>query len=174
MKQIRLDNDSLREDSKAKSTSFFVKNEPNFFSNELISDIIEIGRNRKTNSRVCMHPSSDSKMHEMLIYQTQENFFPPKKQLTIEKSFLVMQGEIALCIFEETGQLKDYVILGNSSNLFCRIPPGIIHMDLTMSEFSVHLESVPGPYKKEDCLFPDWYDEKSRVDFLSTLKSKLK
>ena len=71
-------------------------------------------------------------------------------------------------------KLKDYVILGNSSNLFCRIPPGIIHMDLTMSEFSVHLESVPGPYKKEDCLFPDWYDEKSRVDFLSTLKSKLK
>tara|TARA_A100001015_G_scaffold243473_1_gene278448 strand:+ start:3081 stop:3611 length:531 start_codon:yes stop_codon:yes gene_type:complete len=173
MKKLNFEDDYLFEDINAKSTSFFAKNEVNYFSQELINEIIEIGIRKNCNSRVCMHPNSESKMHEMLIYQTEENFFPPKKQLSIEKLFLLLRGEIAICEFEETGKLKDYVILDGSSNLFCRVPAGVIHMDLTISDFSVHLESVPGPYIKEDCQFPSWYNENDRENFLLNVKSKL-
>ena len=174
MRHISFDNDSLTEDLDSKSAAFFSKNEPSYCSKEALSKLIEIGQERKTNSRICMHPNPEANMHEMLIYQTQDNYFPPKKQLTKEKSFLVLEGRIALCIFEETGVLKNYVILEKSSNFFCRVPSNYIHMDLTISEFSVHLESVPGPYKKEDCEFPDWYDPKKKMEFLSGLREQLK
>lgn len=172
--ELRISNSNIKEDVNAKSVSFFAKDEPHFFSEKLVSEVIKIGQERNNNSRVCLHPDTDSKMHEMLIYQTEKNFFPPKKQLTSEKSFFIIKGRIAICVFEETGQLKDFIILGDSSNIFCRIPPGVIHMDLTISEFSVHLEGVPGPYKKDDCIFPDWFDGINRKDFLSSIKAKLK
>ena len=154
--------------------AFFCPDKTIYLNSKIIEQLQTVGREKKENVRICLHSDKEDKLHEMLIYQTQDNYFPPKKQLTKEKSFLVLEGRIALCIFEETGVLKNYVILEKSSNFFCRVPSNYIHMDLTISEFSVHLESVPGPYKKEDCEFPDWYDPKKKMEFLSGLREQLK
>ena len=74
--------------------------------------------------------------------------------------------------FDENGNIEDYVKLTERDRIFCRIPKGIIHMDLPSRE-SIHLETTTGPFQSEDNVVACWFNECDRDNFLKEIKHRL-
>jgi len=59
----------------------------------------------KKNTRYCLHDHA-SEMNEMIIYQNQDLFFPPKKNVKSDQSFLIIEGKLLVIIFDDNGKIK--------------------------------------------------------------------
>ena len=78
---------------------------------------------------------------------------------------MIMHGTMEILIFGESGDIIESTILKSDDASFCRIPKGIIHMDLPQEE-SLHLEVTSGPFNPMDNLIPDWFGEVKRDQLL--------
>jgi cupin fold WbuC family metalloprotein len=71
---------------------------------------------------------------------------PPKAE-----SFVVLEGRIAVFIFDEAGHVTGRHDLGRGqAGLGIDIPPGIWHTAAALSEHAVCFEVKPGPYRAAD------------------------
>ena len=76
--------------------AFFCPNNTLFFNKKIIYQLQTVGREKKENVRVCLHSDKDDELHEMIIYQQKNNFYPPKMHINKTKSFLIVEGELVI------------------------------------------------------------------------------
>ena len=65
-------------------------------------------------ARVLLHGSSEDDLHEMLIVHTFGQYIQPHINLDSAKSFVVLDGEMAVVLFNKGGAISNYVQLGAS------------------------------------------------------------
>ena len=151
------DSSSTKQDLRAKSLSFFAYHDVVNIESTVIDEIRTLGLNEGKNVRLLVHNSPEEIIHEMIIFQHHHQYFPPKKFKHKMKSFFIIEGALAVFVFDEDGRVLDSTILFKRESLMYRIAPNHYHVDIPASRHSIHLECTNGPFTdNSDAIFPDW------------------
>ena len=100
-------------------------------------------------ARVLLHGNSEEDLHEMLIVHTAGQYIQPHINLDSAKSFVVLDGEMAVVLFNKGGAISNYVQLGVSrgaSAFLLRIDDPVFHTVVPISNTVTFLETVKGPH----------------------------
>jgi cupin fold WbuC family metalloprotein len=146
---------NLKQDKKAKTSSFFFKNETEKFDKKYLKFLENYYRRYNKDVRICLHNNRNSKHHDMIILQQKINFYTPHKHLKKGETYHIIKGSMACVLFNELGKIKKICHL--KKNDIFRTPINIFHTMLPISKFVIYHESKTGPFlKKNDSIFSSW------------------
>ena len=122
--------------------------------------------------RYCLHKSVESKVHEMLICISKDDYSRPHKHNSVSESHMIIEGSILVVLFEEDGKIMDYFVLSRKQEdyLIHRIEPGIYHMSIPISDVAIFCEVKQGPFNKTDDTYADWAPENKDQEFMNFIK----
>ena len=146
-----------------------------------IDYLIQTGQNNTRNrARYCTHSSVEDDVHEMIIYIKKDTYIRPHKHIGKTESFLLIDGEADVVIFNEKGKLIHACNIGKygtGKDYYYRIPESCYHSQIFRKDTIFH-EATKGPFEKKSTIFPKWApgeDEHSLInDYLKKLDIQLK
>ena len=109
-------------------------------------------------ARLCAHPAPEADQHDMLIASHRDTYVAPHRHPKSE-SFLVIEGEADLLLFEADGRLARRITMGPAKSglpMFYRMPAGRYHSLAIRSEVLVFVESTRGPFSRQDMEEAPW------------------
>jgi cupin fold WbuC family metalloprotein len=109
-------------------------------------------------ARLCAHPAPEADQHDMLIASHRDTYVAPHRHPKSE-SFMVIEGEADLLLFEVDGRLARRVTMGPAKSglpMFYRMPAGRYHSLAIRSEVLVFVESTRGPFSRQDMEEAPW------------------
>ncbi|MGA7482670.1 MAG: WbuC family cupin fold metalloprotein, partial [Bradyrhizobium sp.] len=107
---------------------------------------------------LCAHPAPEADQHDMLIASHRDTYVAPHRHPKSE-SFLVIEGEADLLLFEADGRLARRITMGPARSglpMFYRMPAGRYHSLAIRSEVLVFVESTRGPFSRQDMDEAPW------------------
>lgn len=126
------------------------------------------------------HQTAADSIHRMLNAMQPGTYIAPHKHETPDKreAFWVLQGKIALIIFNDDGSIREHVILGpGTGNYGSEIPPRTWHSLICLQEDSVAYEVKDGPWDPaNDKQFAPWApteDEQGAEEYMQQLQDKI-
>lgn len=105
------------------------------------------------------HPDAAANPHRFLNALTRGTYCAPHRHWAPPKSesFLVLRGEVAVFLFDDTGTVVASHLLGRDGLLGVDIPPGHWHSIATLTDTAVCYEVKPGPWEPStDKDFAPW------------------
>ena len=117
-------------------------------------------------SRLCAHKQSSDRLHEMIIVLGRPSYIRPHKHQAKSESFHVIEGELDVVIFDETGLVTDVVEMGDyrsGRNFFYRLEDPLFHTLIIRTPEVVFHETTNGPFRREDTIFAPWSPEENDV-----------
>jgi len=145
------------EDCHAKSRSYFFKKNITVINKEILSELVRIGKEEKESVRLSMHSSPEDDFHNMVIIQVKGHYVPPHVHMEKAESYHIIEGEMAVFLFDEQGKVIDKYILTDKNNFICRINKGIYHMMVPLSDYVIFHESTKGPFiRASEGVFVEW------------------
>ena len=162
----------LIEDKKAKSKSFFFRNENTIFNKKFITFLESNYLKYKKDIRICMHKKSSDKHHDMIILQQRKNFYLPHKHLKKGETYHIIKGKMICVLFYNNGKIKSKCVI-SKNNIF-RTPLNTFHTMAPLTKYVIYHESKMGPFlKKDDSIFPPWVNKfkKSKKEILKFKKN---
>ena len=171
------DPEKLRTDPTAKTFSYFCRQRPVLINAKTILELKAVSaQNGSANVRVCLHEGPDSDHHDMVILECSGRYYRPHRHTYKGDSFHVMEGEMGIFTFNESGEVIDAVTLG-AGDIY-RVEVGMYHAVMPLSDQTIYHENKPGPFLGDkDSLFPEWAptEEDQRIvdEYVSNLKLKL-
>jgi cupin fold WbuC family metalloprotein len=114
--------------------------------------------------RICAHPDVADPLHEMLIVHARGAYVRPHKHLNKSESVHIIEGEVDVVFFDDSGTLTQVVRLaeyGGGRKFYYRVGGPFYHTFLITSEFLVFHEVTNGPFRREDTVFAPWGPEES-------------
>ena len=132
------------------------------------ADIAALKRQALTNPRqrirICAHPSTEDRLHEMLIVHTRGTYVRPHKHVNKSESVHIIEGEVEIVFLDDAGAVSDVVRLGDyrsGREFYYRVGDPRFHTLLITSEFLVFHEVTNGPFRREETIFAPWAPEES-------------
>lgn len=104
-------------------------------------------------ARLCAHPNAEADQHDMVIASHRETYVTPHRHASKTESFLILDGEADILLFDDDGTLTDVIPMGAPGSgrpFFYRMPKGQYHSLKIRSEVLVFVESSKGPFNKAD------------------------
>ena len=136
----------FRQDETARSPTFYAESPTNSISNEQIEALKVIASNAEGVARFCLHASTESQMHVMVIAQTSGRYWRPKKHQTKIKSFNILEGQMAVVEFTESGDATKLTLLSIEARQLIVMAPSTFHTNAALTPICVHVETIQGPY----------------------------
>ena len=102
-------------------------------------------------SRLCLHPDTSSKLHEMYIIHEKYTYIRPHRHTDKDESCVVLEGQMALLIFSDNGDVTCAMMCGSyrsGETFHVRIPKNCWHCQIVLSEQVIFYEVTTGPFKK--------------------------
>ena len=127
-------------------------------------------------SRFCAHSSVDSDVHEMMICHPKGTYVSPHKHVGKDESFHLISGEIDLLLFDDQGNIKDVLHMGNYKSgepFYYRIPADIFHTQIFKQDTIFH-EVTKGPFNKNDTIAADWAPDEKDAMLVENYVRKMK
>jgi len=129
--------------------------------------------------RLCAHKSTEDRLHEMLIVHARGTYVRPHKHLHKSESFHVIEGEVDVIVFDDSGELMEVLQMGayrSGLPFYYRIDEALFHTLLIKSEFLVFHETTNGPFNRADTVFAEWSplenDSQRSADFMARLAER--
>jgi len=172
--------ENVRLDLNAKTISYFCKKYPVTVSTIVIRQLKAIAKTSgNQNVRLCLHFKPSDLFHEMIILEHPKKYYRPHKHVAKGESYHVIEGSMAIFIFNENGQIIDHCILGRRANVMYRIGTNLYHAVMPLSKYVIYHESKPGPFTGEqDSQYPLWapdgIDEEKARSYSKALRSVLR
>jgi len=153
---IDYDSTKLRKDGSAKTISFFCKKRPVKIDSDVVTELRDISeQNKGANVRICLHDSPLSKHHDMVILERKSKYYRPHKHKDKGEAFHIIDGKMAIFVFDYNGNVIDSVILLKGD--IYRIEAGQYHSVMPVTDVVIYHENKPGPFLgDDDSVFPDW------------------
>ncbi|MDX9714326.1 MAG: WbuC family cupin fold metalloprotein [Dissulfurispiraceae bacterium] len=110
-------------------------------------------------ARICMHKSRNDNIQEMLILLKNKSYLKPHRNVKFSKSYCVLLGKVALVIFNDAGNITEFIELGCDAagmNMICRLNVNVWHTLVSLSDYSVFIETNGGPYIQNESEYADW------------------
>jgi cupin fold WbuC family metalloprotein len=104
--------------------------------------------NARLRCRLCVHPSVDDHLHEMVIVFHKGTYFRPLRHRDRPQSFQVVEGDLTLAILDDDGAVVRTIEMSaqNTEAPFkTRLPPGQWYAFVIHSEWLVVQEITTGP-----------------------------
>lgn len=94
------------------------------------------------------HPDLAANLHRFLNAWTRGSYAAPHRHLVVPKpeSFVVLRGELALFLFDDSGAITETHVLGRSGLIGIDLAPGIWHTVAAVTDTAVCYEVKAGPY----------------------------
>ena len=166
---------NLKEDKKAKTTSFFLNSRKEFFSNKHINFLLKYYKKNQKDIRICLHKGRSDNHHDMIILQQKKNFYKPHKHLRKGKTFHMVRGKMIIVVFANNGKISSCSLLKKED--IYRMPMNKFYTMIPISKFVIYQESKVGPFlKKRDSIFPKWlkkFDKKKEIDLFNSHVKKI-
>ena len=157
-----------------KSPAFFCKKFPIKVKRDLLRELEKMSTDLDENVRLCMHTSPDSPFHDMLIVERQGKYYPPHKHLTKGESFHIIEGQLAVFSFDDSGNIIDSCVLTNSEHFIYKVGVDMFHAVMPMSDVVVYHESKPGPFLGDkDSITPDWAPDTDNPEEVQKFQERL-
>ncbi|HYQ14944.1 MAG TPA: WbuC family cupin fold metalloprotein [Polyangiaceae bacterium] len=105
------------------------------------------------------HPDLADNPHRFLNAWTRGSYAAPHRHLLVPKpeSFVVLQGELVVFLFDDEGAVTEHHILGRDGVVGLDLAPGLWHTLAALSETAVCFEVKAGPYDAAtDKQFAPW------------------
>jgi len=136
----------------------------------------DANKNERKRLRLCTHKNVDDRQHEMLIVHKKGTYVRPHKHTNKPESLHVIEGDAYLIFFTPKGKIKGKLRVSDyrKGNIFyCRIPSGVYHNLIIVSDWIVFHETTTGPFKKADTVPAPWSpgeaDIKARQEYMKKL-----
>ena len=136
--------------------------------------------NPRGRMRLCLHPSVQHRLHEMLIVQCKNTYVRPHKHVAKAESLLVLEGEVDVVLFDEDGSPMTVAHLSNPAGddglFYHRINESLYHTLIIRSETLVFHEITSGPFRRADTIFAPWApveDDATVRPYLDSLKQSI-
>jgi cupin fold WbuC family metalloprotein len=132
--------------------------------------------NPRQRIRICAHPNTEDRLHEMLIVHKRDAYVRPHKHLNKSESFHVIEGETDVIFFDEEGSVADVIRLGDcrsGHSFYYRLGEDRYHSLLIRSEFLVFHETTNGPFRREETVFPSWAPEEKNAAACAEFQARL-
>ena len=120
--------------------------------------------NNQRVSRICLHQSDSSSLHEMIMVHSKPTKIGPLKQNKECISYHIIEGSIAILICDELQNIKNSYLLSSlsfSNEEFnsIRINPNEYRIVSSLSDHAIFLEITNGPFEDNDTI---WLNEKKK------------
>lgn len=163
------DSNTCWRDEKARSIGYFAKSGIVRVDFNMVEQIKKIAFKTGENVRLSMHTTPDDAFHDMIVFQHRDRYYRPKKHLNKPMSFHMMEGKMAIFVFDDEGNVIDTCILDARKNIVYRVAAGYYHTDLPLTDYVVHHECTMGPFVGDsDREFAPWSpDGTDRDEYLS-------
>ena len=115
--------------------------------------------NRRLRARICLHPSAQDGLHEMLIVHHRDVYVRPHWHIGKSESLHVVEGSGRARLFDHDGALSETIALGplhSGKPYFYRIAERACHSLAIDSEWLVFHEVTSGPFTPGNTIFPEW------------------
>jgi cupin fold WbuC family metalloprotein len=118
--------------------------------------------NQRKRARLCTHPDVENALHEMLIVHHSGLYVQPHKHIRKSESFHIIDGALAVVIFDDEGNINKVIHMGDLSTdlvFYYRLSEGIYHSVIPLSDTVVFHETTNGPFRREDMVLAPWAPE---------------
>jgi cupin fold WbuC family metalloprotein len=132
--------------------------------------------NPRRRIRICAHPDTADRLHEMLIVHTRGAYVRPHKHLQKSESVHIIEGEVDVVFFDDAGAVTEVVRMGDYGSgrkFFYRVGGPRYHTLLITSEFLVFHEVTNGPFRREDTVFAPWGPEEADTAACAALQQRV-
>jgi cupin fold WbuC family metalloprotein len=126
--------------------------------------------------RICAHPDTEDRLHEMLIVHGSGAYVRPHKHEGKSESTHVVEGEADVIFFDDDGDVSEVFRIGRYGSphrFYYRIDSPVFHTLLIRSEFLVFHEVTTGPFRREDTVFAPWAPDESDPDACAAFMADL-
>lgn len=152
-------------DTGAKSIGYFSKSGIVRLDATTVAEIKNMALATGDNVRLSLHQDPESDFHEMIIFQHRNKYYRPKKHVSKAKSFHMIEGTMAVFVFDDAGNVIDAQVLDGQKSIIYRVAANIFHTDIPLTDFVVHHESTLGPFLgDEDRVFAPWAPDGGNTD----------
>lgn len=127
----------------------------------MVSNLLALSRESPRKRMIQkIHKGDDAGVHKMFNAMQPGTYIPPHRHMNPPKTetLLVVSGAMLLVIFDETGAVKEHVLLQPGTETFgIDIMPQIYHTFIALKPDTLILEIKDGPYSRaDDKDFPEW------------------
>ena len=129
------------------SAAYSLKN--NFYlitQNKLKQKLRNLSKNFKIQARICLHKNIKDTLHQMIIFQPKNTIPKIKKHPNKDKTYILINGKHVVEIFDQKKKIVKKIILKKYNIL--NLKKNIYHRNYSISEKSIHLEIISGPFDK--------------------------
>src|SRR5262249_32905489 len=115
---------------------------------------------RRRRARLCAHPGTNDRLHEMLIVHEQGIYVRPHRQRSGKSESLhVVEGELDVGLFDDAGGILTVMAMGEFRTgrpFYYRVADPFYHTLLIRSAVAVFHEITNGPFEPGDTEFATW------------------
>ena len=123
-----------------KSVNFYNKN---FLNKHLKKFILS----KDNFYRINFHKSNKDVLQVMLMFYKKNFIYPPHYSINKTESFSVIKGKFKIIFYKKNKKIKKSIIL-EKKNLIYKLNKNMFHKIIPLSNYSIALEVLDGPYKK--------------------------
>lgn len=103
-------------------------------------------------ARICAHKTNDDALHEMVIVISADSYIHPHRHVGKSESFHIVEGEVDVAVFDDTGKLSEVIQLGAPASGRCfyyRLSESAFHTLLIRSDYLIVHEVTNGPFDRD-------------------------
>lgn len=134
-------------------------------SREDLIGLVEKAKNSpKNRSRICVHKDENDKHQEMFIALAKGVYIRPHKHANKAESFAVLEGELDVVFFDESGKITNTVKMGDYASgevFYYRVAEPVYHSLIVRSDYVIYKESTVGPFDRAQTTYAPWAPEES-------------
>ncbi len=138
----------------------FTKSEFTQLDDLAIEELLELAkRSERGRARLCLHRNHKDALQEMIIALSRNSYIPPHRQLDKQKSYISLEGEIAVYFFNDRGEISEKIRMSprhQTGKTVIRFRADRWHTVTSISATSLYMEMIPGPYLPEKTYYADW------------------
>ena len=132
--------------------------------------------NTRKRARICAHLDSNNLVHEMFIAIAKSSYIQPHKHIGKSESFHIIEGMADVIIFDEQGQIKQIIELGESGSdkdRYYRLSEDLYHTLILKSPILVMHEVTSGPLNKSQTVMASFAPDEGNTVLSSAYLKQL-
>jgi cupin fold WbuC family metalloprotein len=118
-------------------------------------------------ARICAHKTNDDALHEMVIAISADSYIHPHRHVGKSESFHIVDGEVDVAVFDDTGELSEVIRLGAPASGRCfyyRLSESAFHTLLIRSDYLIVHEVTNGPFDRDRTVLAPFAPLEDRIE----------
>jgi len=149
-----LNKKNFSQDKKAKSLSFFCKDQikSTFLDKSLINIMKKISIKYKIDLRLNLHSSPRDNHHDMIILQRKNYKCAVHKHLSNGETIHIIEGSLDVILYDKKKKMISKISLSKNKKIIYRIPIKCYHKIEITSPYAIYHENKKGPFLRSQTI----------------------